>query len=359
MGISVSEVRGIVQKKYLKDYNEFLLTKMPTNFLQSFFKVTTTPARQVNFEVERGLELISVDIDEFSDGQRNKWSITSEKGFIPPKYHEYYDVCGLASWDRVYNESSEVTGNSLKALGSEMALRMVQMRAKIARAKEKQALQVFESGVLTLVNGTNINFKRKAASIVDVSGSAPWSTAGSPIGKHISAGCEFIREFGKNADGECHVIMDGPMWGYVQASNYFTNKANFVQVKLINVTFPQIKSTGAVYMGSIVAETHVAHIWVYNDGYNSDASTFVKYWNPKKVVIIPTKGTDFEMAHAGIRARLSGDKGDKAYIGRVGREYYNWDRVDDKKFTHEYHIKSAPIAIPKSVDQIYTLKTLV
>ena len=76
------------------------------------------------------------------------------------------------------------------------------MKYKIERAYELQCSQVFTTGIVQLTNGDNIDFKRKAASMVVKEAAEYWSVDGIDPRADMKAGADFLRKIGKCTDSE-------------------------------------------------------------------------------------------------------------------------------------------------------------
>lgn len=350
------QARNIFTKVMIDAYNE----RIPSSsFLKSFFKVKTTATKTVSIEVQRGTEKIAVDVLRGTGGRRNQFSLSSEKEFLPPFYNENFDATSLDRYDRVFGMNANAVPKTIGYLASDVADKYMALREKIERAKELQAAQVFETGVVVTKNGDNIDFKRKAGSLVDNSAS-PWSTTTTDVEAQLVAGAEFIRRTGKNSTSEFNITMSGTAWIALKKTDYFKNNANFNQVLLIDVNMPQASSNGASFHGRIVAGAYIFNVWTYDEGYDTDAGVFTRYWNEKKVFITPVKGTKFDMAHAGVPAIIRDVKRAEfsQFIKQIASEYYMNNYIDPAAKAHIFEIYSAPLPVPVTVDMIYTMQIL-
>jgi hypothetical protein len=62
-------------------------------------------------------------------------------------------------------------------------------------------------------------------------------------------------------------------------------------------------------------------------------------------------------AHAGVPS-IMGNAVDGQYVAPMEGEYYVRDVIDQKRASWEFYVSSAPLAIPVSVDRIYTIATV-
>ena len=356
--IRIEDSRSYFTKAVIGVYDEMI---PPSGFLRSFFKGVAYPTKEVSIEVRRGTEKIAVDVLRGTDGNRNQFKRFSEKIFEPPFYNEYFDITSLERYDRAFGQPEAGNPAVVGMLASDVGYKMASLRAKIDRAKERQAAQVFETGIVELKSGDNIDFRRKAGSLVDLGSGGYWSDPTAPIEEQLIAGAKYLRNTGKNTFPEAVLIMGSEAWANLKASDWFDNQAKFVKVTLLDVNMPrQLDSTGAVYAGRVTAGAYIFHVYLYDEVYQDATGTMVSYLPSNKVVMVPKQGSTFVMSHAGVPAILADTANAEfsEYIGMVSGEYYLNNYIDKKRKTHIFEIYSAPLAIPVSIDQIYTMQVL-
>jgi len=278
------------------------------------------------------------------------------KAYQPAFYKEFFDATQLDNFDNYQNGSS--TAAQIASLARTVAEKYVELRNKIERAKEKQCAQVFETGTVELINGDNIDYKRKAASMVDLAANGGyWTNTSATIEAQLKAGAQFLRQEGKNGYPEINLVMSGTAFTYFKANAYFEKLANWQNVQLIDIKMPQTSAFGAAYHGVVVAGAYRFHIWTYDEVYEDEDGNMQRYLPEDTSFMVPVKGYDFEMSHGAV-PQIMRVNGGRNIIGRGAAEYYQWDNVDTNEMAHYYNIASAPLAIPISVDQIYTMTVL-
>ena len=356
MSIPVQQARGIFTQTAIEKYRE--MVSVPS-FLRSFFAVKTTPAKYVSIEVQRGTEKVAVDVLRGTDGNRNTFDKSTEKIFEPPFYNETFNATSLDRYDLAFGADPMFTPATIGYMASDVAEKLAMLKAKIDRAKELQCAQVLLSGTVTVKNGDSVDYKRKADSIKDNSGS-PWATVATDIEAQCITGAEFIRTKGKNNTGVFDMIMSGKVFVAFKKSDFFKNNANFNQVKLIDITSPAKNSTGAAYHGQFSFGAYIANVWTYDEVYDNESGVSTRYLDDKYVVMLPTTGAKLTMAHAGIPAILRDVQNAEfpAYITQMEAEEYVNNYIDEKAKAHWFEIYSAPLAVPVTVDMIYTMKVL-
>jgi len=357
--LPVQQARNIFNKAYLAAYKEMI--PVPS-FLKSFFPVKTFDTKTVSIEVQRGTERIAVDVLRGTDGNRNTFSRSTEKEFMPPFFSENFDATSLDRYDRIFGMDAAFTPKTIGYLASDVALKLSELRNKIDRAKELQCSQVFETGTVELINGDSIDFKRKAASKVDVSTADKyWNDVTADVEGQLIAAAQFIRSYGKSGVPTFNLVMSGSAWVKLKNTNYIKNYANYEKVSLLDINMPQTQAFGAGLMGRISAGAYIFNVWTYDEVYEAaNTGVITRYWPEDMAFIVPTAGTRFELVHAGVPAIIR----DMAraefpeYITNQASEYWVNNYIDAKAKSHTFEIMSAPLAIPVTVDMIYTMTVI-
>lgn len=355
--LSIQQAYGVLTSAYTTMYQEMIPAP---SFLKTFFKVETNRKATVKLEVQRGTEYMAVDVLRGSRGNRNQSSVWSQKEYLPPFYKEYFDATQLDNYDRVFGQNPDVSdAEVIASMSRDIASEYIKLRDKCERRKELQAAQVFDNGVVTMINGDNINFARKATSMVNLTG-AYWTTAATDIESQLIAGAEFCRRTGKNGTPQFDIIMSGTAWVNLKKSTYFTTLANFNQVSLIDIKRPQTTAFGASYHGQITAGAYLFNVWTYDEVYQNESGTITRYWPEKKVVIIPTAGTQFKLSHGGLPMvmKAPGNAEFSETINNVAGEYARYNLIDANASAHYFYLMTACVAIPVTVDMIYTMQVI-
>lgn len=348
MAISLTQARGLYTSKLVAVYQE----RPPmSSFLRSLFKTTTTPTKYVKIEVERMGEPVAIDVVRGTEGNRNTFSLSTEKNFYPPYYREFFDATELDIYDRVLGSQGSDNTALFAELLNQVGDRMGTLVNKIERAKEIMCAQVLETGIVTLKNGDDINYKRKSASIVDAGSGNYFANNVDPFAQ-FEAGCKFLREVGMSGDGVFNAIIGSEALADLLANTKFTARQNLFNMALDAVQGPvRDNNTGATFHGIITAGSYKVQLWAYTHVYkHPTTSTITPYVNPKLVTLLPLS-PKFIMAHAAV-PQLVGQPGQMPAQG----EYVFQDFTDERLATHEHHVLSAPLPIPVAVDQIYTFR---
>lgn len=342
MAINTQQFKGQFTQSLIEVYKEKVSVK---SFLRSFFPEKTSSTKYVSIEVSRGTEKVAVDVLRKTEGNRNTFSLSNEKIFEPPYYREYFDLTDLDLYDRAIGSTDPALVAEALFEASE---KMDMIKAKVDRAYEKQCADVLLTGIVTVNAGTNIDFKRKAGSLVDGSGT-PWSTGTTDIPSQIEAGCNFLRQTGKAQGGMFNMIVGSSALNALLNNDAYKARADVRNFNLDAVAVPQRNAVGASLHGMLSAGAYSVAIWSYPEFYDNGAGTSTPYIDPKKIVILP-EAPRFVLSHAAVPQLLTEGLQRGAY---VYGEY-----MDERNSSHIMDVKSAGLAIPVAVDQIYTRQVL-
>ena len=348
--ISTVAARGLFTKKLIAVYQE---RTAPTAFLRSFFKVKESDTKQISIEVQRGTERIAVDVERGTLGNRNSFSRSSEKIFVPPYYREYFDATDLDFYDRLFTQNGTVDAVSFSQWLGTVVEKLAMLQDKIERSYELQCAQVFETGIVQLTNGDNINFNRKAASLVPNSAGNTWLTDTVSPYASLEAGATFIRTKGKASGNIFNVILGSTAYNYFLGNAIVKTRADVRRISLDEVRMPQKNAVGGVLHGTVSAGAYEFRLWTYPEYYDTKAASNLPYMNAKKIVILPDN-PNFNLGFAAV-PQLMGKKAEVG-AGLAGKRgaYLVGEYLDERNSAHIIDIKSAGVAIPVAIDQIYT-----
>jgi hypothetical protein len=347
MNISTTDARSLFTKKLVATFTD---SHKPKTFGRSFFNETESSSKEISIEVQRNRSLIAVDVVRGSDGNRNTFGSSTEKIFVPPMYDEFFDATELDAYDALYIEK-EISPINFGKFLEKAAEKMEVIKDKIERSYEKQTWEVLETGIVTLVNGINIDFKRKAASLVDLGGGAYWTGGSVDPNTALEAGCTFLKETGKMAGSVVNVIMGASAFAAYQNNTIVKARATQVQWGLDKIMPAQAQAVGASYHGYTSVGPYTLHLWSYPDFYETAAGVKTKYVNDKKIIMVPEKPS-FVLSYAAVPQLLS------TGIAPVKGKFMAYEHIDPRKVAHLMGVKSAGVAIPVGVDEIYTAQVV-
>ena len=189
--LSVQDSRSLITSASVAKYIE---QPMVMSFLRSFFEPVTKLTLAVSIEVRRGTEKLASDILRGTPGNMNRITRSTEKMFVPPLFEE--NVI-MNDTDLYYQAIATQSERAFAALAGEFAESLVTIREKIERRYEYMCSQVLETGIVTMINGDNIDFKRKAGSLIDKLAGNYWTTTTVNPFTDLANGIKFVREQGK------------------------------------------------------------------------------------------------------------------------------------------------------------------
>lgn len=346
-----------IAKKVVGRFNEDIPVRAG---FDAFFPRETTPTLMVDVEVQRDNDLISVDVQRFTEGNKNKRTKSSEHTYEPPFYKEDYDFAR----DEVYMNTVALGVTNATAANqaiAQNALKNVRKnRQKIERAIRKQQADVLQTGVVTLVNGDSIDFRRKAASMVDLGAGNYWNEANTTPASDLKTAMRFLRDEGNATGGTINLIMRS------DALDALLNNASVKEIldsrrmDRAKIDMPQFnEASGMAFHGQMAAGDFSVNLWTYNEKYTNEAGETVFYLDRTNVVILPS---DFQgkTVFGGLPTMRNATIGGKPakVPGVVEAQFLLRAYDDEKTISSTLELTSAPLAIPFTIDKIYTLKVL-
>lgn len=346
--IPIQDARGLFTKKLIAVYRE-----MPnvTGFLRSFFEPIEGLTKEVSIEVQRGTEKVAVDVYRHSDGNRNTFDKATEKVIVPPMYDEYFTANEHRLYDMVVAALSENNTAMFAQMTLEQAENLKALQYKIERAIELQASQVLTTGIVELASGDNINFGRKAGSLVAHSAATDWATGTVDPYKTLENACQWIRQNGKAQGGIFNAILGSQALSDFLNNTIVKDRADIRNFRLDDVRAPQKNAVGATLHGEVSAGSYTVRLWGYPEFYDDATGTSTPYIDPKKVIVLPDNTIGKE-SYSAVPQLI-----ENAGVAQKGR-YLVKDVIDQKKTAHEVHIMSAPLIVPVKIDQIYTVQVV-
>jgi hypothetical protein len=132
----------------------------------------------------------------------------------------------------------------------------------------------------------------------------------------------------------------------------FLQRNDLINLKLDAVREPQRNSVGGALHGSLTAGSYQVNIWTYEEFYDNASSVSTPYVAEENVILLP-EAPKFILSYAAVPQLIGQGAAPKKGAYLVG------DYIDQRNTAHVFDIKSAGVAVPVAVDQIYTLKPVV
>lgn len=347
MTISTTDAKALFTKMLIDVYRE---RPQVMGFLRSFFVDKVESTKELSIEVQRGTEKVAVDVIRGSIGNRNTFARSSEKIFVPPYHREYFDATDLSLYDRLFG-STEIDAGVFTAFLEQVAEKLGMLQDKIERAHEIQCAEVLLTGIVQLVNGTNIDYKRKAGSLVDLGGGNYWTTGTVSPYDTLEAGSEFVRTKGKGQGINYNVLLGSEAYNAFVNNDIVKERADIRNFGLDAIRAPQRESTGGTLHGEVSAGSYKYRLWTYPEFYDDGAGGHISYLDPKSIVILP-EAPRFVMGFGAVPQLAT------TGVGVKKGKFIFGDYIDEREATHDFDVKSAGLAIPVGVDQIYTAKVV-
>lgn len=337
----------------------------PTNFLEMFFP---TPAsaiastRYINWAIRREGEPVAVDVQRFTDGNNNTFSISTDKIVDPPYFKEKFTLSDGDLYYRAWN-SAMVNKSAMDDYMVWALEHLMSITNKIKRKTELWRSNILETGSFTLANGDTVNFNRKAASMQPASIAWSNATTAKPL-DDLGLACEFIRKYGMASGGNFIAIMAEDAAAEFMSTTQVIDRAQKFYLKLTDLAMPFHAPNGSNYMGRYACgASYTVDVFTYPQFYAPvgsaiDGSASVNYVPAGKVYVIP-ENPNFITAYGAVPfLPKRGTSPLNLVLPQVQRgQYMIGDYMDERNTSWEAVVSSAPIPLPTAIDQIYTITT--
>jgi len=361
MAISIIEHNSIMTTKVVGAFKEVI--PVAAGFSQ-WFPEETTPSLEVDVTVQRGSRKISVDVERFTEGRATKMPKVTANKYIPP-YHEleYY-----FNRDEVFMKLIQYGALGSPEGGAAIAQNafdnLNEQRKMIQRAIQKQQSDILQTGIITLKNGDNIDFKRKPASMINVNtaGNPYWSnpTTAKPL-DDLAKGGLFLRQIGTASGNELNFIARSSVIAALMNTDQYKSFADYRRIDRLQVGMPQFtESTGFTYHGQIAAGTdYRVNLWSYDEFYEDEDEKSVYYLSDKLGILLPMnfQGKTVFGGLYGLKNSSIGGASTKI-PALIETDYLIRPFYDEKTVSSGIIQSSAPIVIPITVDRIFSLQVI-
>jgi hypothetical protein len=345
MAIPFVQHRGLFTKKIVAVVDQVV---EPMAFLRSFFTEDLSLTKEVSIEVRRGKRKVAVDVLRGADGVHTTRTKSTETIILPPYY---YLTTTLNDTDLYEAAMGSQNPALMSRLIKQKANDVRELIAQVETAEELQCAQVLQTGQIQLNEGVDINYGRKAASIVDGGASTYWTDPTVNPRDAFKAGANFLKTEGKLAGGGAlTAILGEDAYEALIGNPKFQAASDIKDYELALMREPQRESTGGVLQGRLSAGSYKFNIWTYPEVYDTESASNVPYIAPHNLVIIPSN-PKFLMTYGAVPQIMEDDNS----MPQKGK-YLIQDFKDKRKGNHEIAVKSAPVAVPVMVDHIYTQK---
>lgn len=357
MAISANEHKSHITNTIIGRFSDYSPPKMG---LSVFFPPTITTSKKVSIEVRRGRKLMAADVQRGRGGNINKFTSYNEKLYIPPFYEEKFDLTESEVYDVTYGQDANPNTAQAGRMIEDANEKLEILRDTIELAKENQRAEALQTGIVGMENGDNVDYKRKAASIKVLTGTAVWNDDTSDPLQDLETGIKFCRQEGKSATRRYNLIMGSEAYPAFRDHKKIKEFADIRNMTIIDLGQPEFNDvTGLTYQGRLYVTNGAIDLWTYDEFYEDKDGNNIELIDSKNVILLPS---DFigRTAHAGVPAILRDQS--KAefsqFIQQTASQYHINNYIDPNVMAHWFKIYSAPLALPFSIDRLFTIKVL-
>ena len=354
--ISIAQAQGLYTDKLEAIYREKIT---PTTFLRSFFVPKVSNTKYISYAVKRSSEFKAEDVQRGTEGNRNTFGKSSLKKILPPYFEEYLEATQLDFYETMFADGNGTVDVATFANWLEETVDSLdELINLIDRQFEFMCKEVLETGIVTIKHGDNVDFNRKALSLVANSAGNTWSTGTVNPYNNIEDGCNFIRTRGKSVGTVLNLIMGSEAHRDFMANDIVLKRNDIQHINLDSIAKPQRIADGTLH-GEITAGSFRVRIWTYNEYYDDANANHNEYINPKKIILLP-ETPNFKFMYAGIPQLLGNKNKPKVGAGLSGKKgkYTISEFVDERHASHQIIVKTAGMPVPISVDQIWTAQVV-
>ena len=345
MEMSVTDMLPLFTNKIVMKYSDNQKAK---SFGRSLFPEEATTSKLASIMSQRGIKLTASDVERGSRGNLNVFDKFTQENILPPYFNEYINLTEMDSYDYLHSEgvsASKVWGMFIQ----ELSQKMEYIINKIDTAYELQCWQCLENGIVTLNNGTNVTYGRKAGSLVNLGAGNYFTDAIDPYTTAFDRGAVWLNETGKMVGNTINVVFGKGAWAAYQANAAVVarnlNVNNNLEV-LSNKAL--VDSTGKIFKGATTVGAFNYLFWLYEDFYETNGgATKNKFVNSKKIIMIPDE-LPTKLVYTAVPQRI------KFGSTPVASKFTTWHAVDEFQDAEFTGVKSAGIPVVGGKDQIYT-----
>lgn len=352
MAISIIQHRALFAVSVIATFNDL----QPNVFgLDTFFPQRLSETKAVAINIKRYTKRMSSDIVRNSNGNRVTYNKETQKMFIPPLVHEYTDVNAIEGFDNPLDRGQEPSASQQGIMGSQVVERLDEMRSAQMRFIEHQRAQVLIDGSLSFSAADSIDYRRLASSMVALTGGNTWDNDTADIIGQLSEGAEFLKTEGKSQAVTHPVIFGRRAFRDFQANTEVKERLNLRRSNRVELVRPEDRA-GLTFHGFIAIGDVEIEIWTYPDYYEDEAGAKI-YYIPQDTVCMIAGDFFGVTAYGGITEIVTNEFGVPVNLNIVATDFFVWDVIHPDRKAHEFHMETAPVVIPASVDRLYTLTT--
>lgn len=349
--INSTQIRPLLTQALVTWYDERLKLRS-SDFFRSFFADKICQERYPSYEVRRANEKVATPVVRGTIGNRNVSQKSTLKAIDPFFFFEYFDATQLDFYQRLF-ASGSWNINTMTELVNGIGMQQMEQKKKIERAIEIYCSQVLLTGVVSdLVTGeTELDFGRKAGSLVDLGAGQYWENSGTDPYKTFSDAGDWLRANGKVQTYIMNAIVGDKAIEDLYGNSTWLERQKLFNTRLDDVVPPSQMNTLARYHGTISAYNYRVRLWTYPEVYTHPVTgVTTKYMDENKVIILP-ENTDFSLMFGAVPQLVTPGA---ATMSVQAADFVYKEKIDDWNASHLFGVQSSPMPVPVAIDTIYT-----
>jgi hypothetical protein len=333
-------------------------------FLSGYFK---SPPRnfhtteKVELDVMRDNEDVAIVVQDLTAGAReNEATLYQNKGFTPPIFDE---VGTITAYDQIKRQPGvnpfSDPNYGATALGQAFGI-FRKLEAKIRRAIELMASQVFQTGILTLADSAGVtlytlDFGMRAAHKITTTAWAVDGSTGAPVAD-ITAAAALVRRNGKKVPRR--LVFGSGAWARFLANATVKTMLDTHTLRLgqLNqVAVVDNSESGATMVGEMVVGSYKYELWLYDGYYKHPQTGVLTPFVPDNKVLLLSDGR-LDLTFGAIPMMVQPESRALPFLpGRMSSTSRGLDLTTNAWFTPDNkHLKvsagTRPLTIPTAID---------
>lgn len=330
--------------------------KKPTYVFQRYFKDEVSDAMEISLEKRREGRPIAVDIAVWEDGKITRRDKSTQHVYRPPFYDYAAHVDAFDSFTRVFGQSPKVNTVDLRALVNDVQRDVSANLDRLERTEELMRAQALLDGIVTMRNGDNVDFRRKAGSQIPYSAGIDWSDDNNHPGDVLVQMAQFIATEGSVNVGE-------PLDVYVghNAINAFRDNAkiqaegDLKDMHFLTQIIGATDAAGRTPQGAYSRGNYRFNFWGYEGTYDTEAQNNNYYMDPDSILMLPMNAKH-TMFYGGTKSWVGNQETGFPTVIAAKRNFY--EHNDMKKVAKLFGVRTAPLPVLEEIDNLATATVL-
>lgn len=355
--------RIIGQEAALQIYTQEVMNaiqerRAPSQGFKAWFPDHESDAKEFTIEKQLFGRPIAYDVNYNDKATMYRRDKSTQDVYVPPFFNLGTPMDAMQGFYRVFGQKPHVDTVDLNALIKDVSINMLDNVDRIERAEELQRAQALESGIVTLINGDNINFRRDAATLTPYNAAHDWTIQTVNPGKILAEKARFLVNSGNlNQANAVDVFVGYEAWDAFRGNDLRQKEGDIKDQRFMSMTAPEGMPEGLIFYGSYSYGSFKFNMWGYEGVYDDtkNSLTNVNYLNPKKV-ILSTPGIKHLMWY-GATPGWSGSAETGYPIPVKGKRYYDEFR-DREQRQMKFTVQSAPVATLVYTNDVATVQVV-